>query len=836
MSSSAAVENHGRETHHALDRFWTHTGRKIWQQVMGAVHIEFDNIGWEDLEFDHSSTLLTEFCDRCRLVPPVSEHTKKPYQSSALVKTLENVVRLLQKKFGHKNEGRDIFSREDISEWRRMLSSDHHRNMMEGIDESDFLKNSFPIYRINSERNAIIFTDDFPEDLSRESKEVSMQNICRRMFQREEFTPCLKLLFTYFGVGRGGESKFLNYNRWYYCNRFNMLFMQWFQRKTLKSNPSAFAPDYEIPEMSIWLMLGCFWACRDGLARPNGIGEPHSALRRKSSYVFQDLHAMRDDSVAGQLTSAIRSKIPAQLRKYYSVKSLRYGACTHMNWDVNVTTDETIALGGWSSHSNRDFYVWTYLASVIPPALSLAGYPDPRVIPSMPDSSECFRQGEPDQKMTIPQFNNFVIHLYVINLPEFQPPAGRMRDLLMSVTAAMIMHFDYIYHKYGGHHLYVKKMVNSALKANIGVNPQMCIEKLQFWSKVVLNDYKKRNNDASRNNYIQGQSAKDCIFGIKDRMSSVVTGLMDVKSELQRLSIEIDNLRNENRELRTLIQSTVNNLASVYTSQSRIEHWLQKLLRQGGHQFGAPTNTLLQRGQTLDSTEDFTEDSVSSQRIPPASVAAAEGSLAGGSEVSKTGASSVTPNQLRSLTFAQPNATKKTKGVRNPQHSVNAVLRHMYDQHKNLGFASLELCLTSRLQDQTTWVWTNVFAASSTKDQSKISRALKLIDCLWTKEERSKLIKHTESMLDAIKICNDIEKRVVQAAHVLQKNPPKKATPSRKATGGLLGIANSIGTFDLEPYQPKWDNNGNECTTASGITLQNVVDQKIDELKSKDKN
>jgi hypothetical protein len=321
----------------------------------------------------------------------------------------------------------------------------------------------------------------------------------------------------------------------------------------------------------------------------------------------------------------------------------------------------------------------------------------------------------------------------------------------MSVTAAMIMHFDYIYHKYGGHHLYVKKMVNSALKANIGVNPQMCIEKLQFWSKVILNDYKKRNNEPGRNNYIQGQPTKDAIIGIKDRMSSVVTGLLDIKSEVQRLSIEIDNLRNENRELRTLIQSTVNNLAYVSTSQARIEHWLQKILREGGHHFGSPTSTLLQRGQPL----NYAEDSVAAQFEGSIAAAASETSNTG---ASNTGASSVTPNQLtaKTLTFAAPNATKKTKGVRNPQHSVNSVLRTMYDQHKNLGFASLELCLTSRLQDQTTWVWTNVFAASSTKDQSKINRALKLIDCIWTMEERSKLIKHTEPMLDAIKICNDI--------------------------------------------------------------------------------
>jgi hypothetical protein len=60
-------------------------------------------------------------------------------------------------------------------------------------------------------------------------------------------------------------------------------------------------------------------------------------------------------------------------------------------------------------------------------------------------------------------------------------------------------------------------------------------------------------------------------------------------------------------------------------------------------------------------------------------------------------------------------------------------------------------------------------------------------------------------------ICKDIEKQVVQAAHVLQKNPPKKAIPSQKATGGLLGIANSIGTFDLDMYLPNWGTKAQPC-------------------------
>jgi hypothetical protein len=71
---------------------------------------------------------------------------------------------------------------------------------------------------------------------------------------------------------------------------------------------------------------------------------------------------------------------------------------------------------------------------------------------------------------------------------------------------------------------------------------------------------------------------------------------------------------------------------------------------------------------------------------------------------------------------------------------------------------------------------------------------------------------------------------VVQAAYLLRKNPPTKAAPSRKATGGLLGIANSIGKFDLEPYLPQWDKDGE---TQIGTTLQQLVDEKIRELQQK---
>jgi hypothetical protein len=72
------------------------------------------------------------------------------------------------------------------------------------------------IHRQNNPRTQIFYTDDFPDETGLNLfKEVSMQNICTALFGCELIPQTLKLLFTYYGVRRGGEVKFLN--RWYCC-------------------------------------------------------------------------------------------------------------------------------------------------------------------------------------------------------------------------------------------------------------------------------------------------------------------------------------------------------------------------------------------------------------------------------------------------------------------------------------------------------------------------------------------------------------------------------------------------------------------------------------------
>ena len=114
---------------------------------------------------------------------------------------------------------------------------------MEAAEESDLFKSFYPIPREHSAKSEFFPFDVRTNRGRSESSEVTMRMICKQQFQRSAFDTNLKLQFTFSGIGRGGEVKFLTYNKWFFCETYNTLFVQWFQRKILKTNPSAFVPD-----------------------------------------------------------------------------------------------------------------------------------------------------------------------------------------------------------------------------------------------------------------------------------------------------------------------------------------------------------------------------------------------------------------------------------------------------------------------------------------------------------------------------------------------------------------------------------------------------------------
>ena len=127
---------------------------------------------------------------------------------------------------------------------------------------------------------------------------------------------------------------------------FGMIFCQWFQKKTCKTNPTAFVPDYEHAKMCTVFNFDCYWACDNGLTRKDGIGNPNQAKYRTAYYVFPELHKIQDKSVSGRIAGHVHSVVPAILHPYFSGKSLRYGAMSLLPWDPAVTYDKAVASNG----------------------------------------------------------------------------------------------------------------------------------------------------------------------------------------------------------------------------------------------------------------------------------------------------------------------------------------------------------------------------------------------------------------------------------------------------------------------------------------------------------
>jgi hypothetical protein len=125
--------------------------------------------------------------------------------------------------------------------------------------------------------------------------------------------------------------------------------------------------------------------------------------------------------------------------------------------------------------------------------------------------------------------------------------------------------------------------------------------------------------------------------------------------------------------------------------------------------------------------------------------------------------------QPRRLMAALPlNNQTATRGKSKPGQTVEKVLRFMYDQPNNAAFAALAAGATTELHHQTTYVFTNIFQSSCRQDRLKIERALMLVDCMWTEAERRNLVHHEFSDLACIQTAIEIQKRVVDAAHVLK--------------------------------------------------------------------
>jgi hypothetical protein len=879
---AAGVPAFAREVNHNPDSFWESTGSTVWSLVMDPVGFHFDTIDRADVEADNSIAMMSLFVDRCRSHPPVSLFTKRPYGIESLTKTLMKAISLFKVQFGHLIVGNapEMFPQHDVSIWKKLLKNNHSRVLMEGADESAFLKDTYPIPRCHSPATVMLPASDFPDDARRNaSRKIDMVSLSTRLFATERFTDLLKVLLTFNGIGRAGEVKFLTYATMFFCLTYNIMFCQWFQRKTLKTNPSGFGNEFTFPELCVMFLFGCFWAIDRGLAREN-IGEPFSSRRRTSLYVFQSLHGIRDSSVAKQITAIIKSLCPTQLKPFFTGKSLRYGAMTLLSWDPAVTYEEAIALGGWSTGCNADYYVWMYLVAIIPAVMALAGYPDVRMIPYLPDVAVIFTLPE-QQRCTPDQWSSFVGSLYVVQLPQFQI-GGNLRDFLVSVTVTMVMHFDHCYQKYGGQHSYCRKMINSAIVAGMAPDVSTAVKKLTLWSTTIKADFVLNNTQGTigRNDMVRRRTIPDQL----DRMNAKVAEMLRSKTSMLASLVEnrqkLSNLEVTVAHANTSLQIVSEQNDAILTNQRLLLFQNQIICQKLGVPASAgpvtedslrglldnlpavgvglplaglpalpmavPPAVALQRSVMAAAVTPAVPPAVSQQCLPEAPqryLHVARTRVNGNAAVARApvdqarlggaiiGRVDINDALLRPRT---KNITG-TRGITLSSESMKSIIKTMYELPKNCQLRGVLSGAAPYLADQSSFVHMHILNGKA-RAGPKITLALQFWDALWTEPERHAICSQTGGKCANFSLIEKISRRVVVAKHLLSNVdvPPATLEPSGNAKDAVQGVGNGMNRFNarnnIEQFIPRWRIDGQPIP--KGVTLWSKVEDRKEEVKA----
>jgi len=834
MAAANQTQAPRRQTGYDSEAEWNSTYKPLWEKCMPHIG-NFDNIGIDDLVGDNSIIIMTTFAKNLANAED-SRHTKRPYSTTTLTNALNACIHRLKVKFRNESQNLPNFFPDDhVKKWRAIVKDGRNRNAMQGDKESDLFRNTFPIPRQPSLRTVLFFEDEIRDPaLKTAAEKINLKDLSSHLFGRERFLELSKIVHTYRAIGRSGEVKFLSYDRMMYDNRFNMVFTQWFQRKTLKSTPIAFVPNYDHPESCSFLTLGCLWACDNGLLRPDGIGERGSSLDRKTSFVFQDLHNMRDDSVASQLSNIIKQFCPDQLKKLFSAKGMRYGAITELMWDPAITYEESVALGGWSTASNSDWYTWTYVVAVIPPALLLAGYPDPRVLPHVPHCGPLFGPGPVELSFPPEKFSGFINALFPNDLRHFQPPHGRLRDLLIKVAAVMIMHFDNLYRKYGITHKYCRKMVDSVMHADLAAVTHEAVTKLRHWSKAILDDFKKGNTvvphranamglQFERNGNDQNTVADNVRLNVLKRQ-----GLQD---QVAKVSANVSNMLQSTNVLQQFVveQRSVNvanngEIQKMMTQQQTLTEQIRLLVEQQNQMINFLKSHRIEANAAAAMDLDLPHTPANNQ----------DAQLDNSNQVTPPNNPPAIPPQPVPLNQALMHAPPLVghRGKQDPAKTLTGMLYRMHTDPTQRCFNSLKTG-GKNLDEQAAWVNSELF--KSRKDcRRKIQLSLQLLDAIWTKEERDKIInKKLGSDNDHIRLHKDVCNRAKEIVFVLKKTNKKKTKASNQMKDAILGLANHI-TQGLDingkftDYVPDWNDDGKR---KSAMTLHQLMVAKVERIK-----
>ena len=362
-----------------------------------------------------------------------------------------------------------------------------------------------------------------------------------RMFERR----CI-ILLTYFGVGRGGEAKFLRYDDCTWDNKFEHFELFWRQMKTLKKTPLTFGscPPGSECEADLYHAFACYYAVDDGLLR----SEKEKSIAK---FIFPILHQVQNESVASKVTSWLRTFSHSSYKKSTTAKSLRKGANNYLAMKNNIISDQQRRVRGcWEAadHSENKAYRDVNPSITFPPFCALAGWMDPtseynlpmRIPPTLPESD-------------INQIQVLHNNLYTVSKAAFLGLdwSRFMEPFLWTCTAAAVLYYPKMVSKFGMSNPMVAKMTKVMMDCNHFSDVRTAVSSLNHWSDAIAEDFKGRANKAavpSADNLLSIVAIHANVIQQQQHDNKEMTVLMQqLLAEVHHLRVELQNERQEKK-------------------------------------------------------------------------------------------------------------------------------------------------------------------------------------------------------------------------------------------------------------------------------------------------
>jgi hypothetical protein len=295
------------------------------------------------------------------------------------------------------------------------------------------------------------------------------------------------LLCNFLAMGRGGESKFLRWDEWFWDPLLELTDAIWTQMKTLEKWPITFGPDYHSYENDFYHAFHCFFLIDDGLYRT-------PAKERIAKFVFPRLHKMQNDNVSRKVTSWLRDECDAELRDRTSSKSLRKGANNELAMNRLIQKQERLVRGGWAATDTSDTAAYREVnpALTYPPMLALAGWPDPhaRIHPMR------LPLDLGDENLRAIQV--LAETIYLSNIEKFEQLPHILPPFVYTCVAAGVMYHPQMYIDHGPNNVVVEKMIDRVIESKLAATRESSHQLLCSWATTIKDDFRAQNMQVER--------------------------------------------------------------------------------------------------------------------------------------------------------------------------------------------------------------------------------------------------------------------------------------------------------------------------------------------------